>query len=397
LKYLVAAFAAAGALSALPALAQTPVTSPSPVPSGSPSPTPDPAPTKEWQPSGFAAVQFPNVYGANSFLFSNGTNSRTFETANQQPIFNALNLQLVKNGAIGGKVELTAGSNANVIASYPWNVDSFDVTQLYASFASGQFTLIGGKFETLAGAEVIEDPNDTNISRSILFGFAVPFTHTGARLTFSPFSQFSAIVGVDNGWDNLKGAGAGLDTVEYAFAYNSPAFSLTAQGYSGVERISNTAWSQTGNSPTGYRGVIDLVGTYRINPKLTFVVNYDHGQQLNAPLLNGAGAPEVGPFGTPAFGTATWEGTAGYLTYQFSQHWIVSARAETFQDFGGYRTGFTQNWREATLTVGYAFSPQLLLRIEGRGDVSNQPVWKSSSAQLRNSLQSVEAQALVKF
>jgi hypothetical protein len=350
-----------------------------------------------WQPSGFAAVQFPNVYGANSFLFSNGTNSRTFETANQQPIFNAVNVQLVKNGAIGGKVELTAGSNANVIASYPWNVDSFDVTQLYASFSSGQFTLIGGKFETLAGAEVIEDPNNVNISRSILFGFAVPFTHTGARLTFSPTSQFSIIGGVNNGWDNLKGNGSGLGTVEYGIAYNGPVFSITAQGYSGIERISNIAWSTTGDSPTGYRGLIDVVGTYHITPKMTFVANYDHGQQLNTPLLDGTGATELDPFGAPLSGTATWDGAAGYLTYQFSPHWVASARAETFQDFGGYRTGFTQNWREATLTVGYWFSPQLLLRVEGRGDVSNQPVWTSSSAQLRNSLQSVEAQALVKF
>jgi hypothetical protein len=337
-----------------------------------------------------------NVYGANSFQFTNGTSSRTFETVNQQPMFNALNVQLVKNGAIGGKVELEAGSNANVIASYPENIDSFDVTQLYASFSSGKVTLITGKFVTLAGAEVIEDPNNVNISRSILFGFAVPFTHTGARLTFAPSSLFSVIAGANNGWDNLKGSGSGK-TYEFGLAYNGPVFQLTAQGYTGAERISNAAWSATGNSPLGNRTLIDVVATYKATPKLTFVGNYDHGQQQNAPLLNSIGTAEVNAFGTPLIGAARWNGGAGYATYQFSPRWVASLRGETFNDDGGYRTGSTQHWREATLTVGYAPSPSLLFRLEGRADASNQAVWTDANGKLRNTLQSVGAQAIVKF
>ena len=311
-------------------------------------------------------------------------------------MFNALNVQLVKNGTIGGKIELEAGNNANVIQSYPSNLGSFDVTQLYASYNPGKVTLIVGKFETLAGAEVIEDPNNVNVSRSILFGYAVPFTHTGVRLTYAASPLFSIIGGVNNGWDNLKGSGGG-PTIEYGVAYNGSVFQLTAQGYSGNERLSDAQWSATGNSPLGNRSLIDVVATYKATPRLTFVGNYDHGQQRNSTLLGGAGEQELDPLGNPIIGTATWSGTAGYATYQITPKLSSSVRAEQFDDGGGYRTGFDQRGRETTLTFAYVLSPSLLFRLEGRGDVSNQAVWSDANGHARNTLQSIGAQAVVKF
>ncbi|HYZ16846.1 MAG TPA: outer membrane beta-barrel protein [Candidatus Acidoferrum sp.] len=360
------------------------------------SPSAAPTPAKAWVPSGFAAASYNWAIGSNSFLFNNGTASRTFDNVNRQPMLNAVNVQLVKNGAIGGKVELEAGTNANVIASYPENIDSFDVTQLYLSGTSGQFTLIAGKFATLAGAEVIEDPNDTNISRSILFGFAVPFTHTGVRLTFAPSSLFSVIGGVNNGWDNLKGSGSGK-TFEFGLAYTGPVFQVTAQGYTGEERLSNAMWSLTGNSPLGNRTLVDVVATYKTTPRLTFVGNYDYGQQQNASLLGPMGLPDLTPFGNPVIGASKWSGVAGYANYQLTPRLLASLRAETFNDGGGYRTGFQQHWRETTLTFGYAVTSQLLFRVEGRADESNQAVWTGGDGLPRNTMQSVAVQGIVKF
>ena len=83
-------------------------------------------------------------------------------------MLNAINVQLQKNGPVFGKVELTAGTNANVIASYPYANNpnplqtAFYVTQLYVGYSSGAFALQAGKFATLAGAEVIEDPGNAN-------------------------------------------------------------------------------------------------------------------------------------------------------------------------------------------------------------------------------------------
>ncbi|MBV8748898.1 MAG: outer membrane beta-barrel protein [Candidatus Eremiobacteraeota bacterium] len=315
-----------------------------------------------------------------------------FDTVDRQPMLNAVNVQLVKSGTFGGKLELTAGSNADVIASFPTaNNDSFDVTQAYLQYATGPFTLIAGKFETLAGAEVIEDPSNTQVSRSILFGYAVPFTHTGARLSYAPSSLFTVNAGINNGWDNTKGNGTGAKTGEFGLAYNGAVISLTAQGYFGTERISNAAWASAAGSPTGHRSLVDVVGTYHVNPKLTLQGNFDSGRQENAPLVNGAGAV------TSPSGTATWNGVAGYATYQLTPKFSASVRAETFSDSGGYRTGYDQRWRETTLTFAYAPSAPVLFRIEGRADTSNQAVWFDSAGILRNTLQNVAAQVLVKF
>jgi hypothetical protein len=312
-------------------------------------------------------------------------------------MLNAINVQLQKNGPVFGKIELTAGTNANVIASYPYANNpnplqtAFDVTQLYAGVTSGPFSVQAGKFETLAGAEVIEDPANANISRSILFGYAVPFTHTGARATYAPSSLFSFIAGINNGWDNLKGPG-GPKTAELGVAYNGSVFSLTAQSYLGMERYSNAMWSATGDSPAGHRSLVDVVGTYHANAKLTFVGNFDTGRQTAVPLVDATGT-----FVPGGLGTATWSGVAGYAQYAVTSKLSAALRAETFNDNGGYRTGFDQQWRETTLTLAYAPSAPLAFRVEGRADSSSHPVWADQLGALHGAMQSIAAQVLVKF
>ena len=286
-----------------------------------------------------------------------------------------------------------------MIASYPYANNpnalqtAFDVTQAYLGYTGGPFTLIAGKFATLAGAEVIEDPANANISRSILFGYAIPFTHTGARLTYAPTSLFSLVGGVNNGWDNLKGPG-GPRTAELGVAYNGSVIAVTAQGYVGMERFSNSMWSATGDSPAGHRAVIDVVGTYHATPALTFVGNFDSGRQTAVPLVDATGAlvPIRG-----GLGIATWNGVAAYAQYQINAKLSAALRGESFNDRGGYRTGYDQQWREMTLTLAYAPSAPLVFRLEGRTDSSNRPVWADQAAFLRNAMQSLAAQVLVKF
>ena len=396
MKYLVAALVAAGALCAVPALAQT--APPSPGPSPAASATPSPAPTHAWQASGFAAASFTttNSGAPNGLQFVDGANGRVFDYNNGQPMLNAVNVQVVRNGTIGGKLELTLGQNADVIASYPRNnppisyPNGVDLTQAYLQYSSGKITGIVGKFETLAGAEVIEDPSNTNVSRSILFGYAVPFTHTGVRLTFAPSSLWNIIGGYNNGWDNTKGSGAG-GTGELGLQYNGAPFSATMAVYDGIERISDAAWSTPAGSPTGARSLFDFVATYHMGPRWSVVGNLDIGKQHNAPLLSGAGIPL-------SVGTASWTGEAGYLNYQMGDRWSASLRGELFTDAGGYRTTYDQRWGETTWTLAYAPSTPLLFRFEYRNDGNSQPVWNSASGGTgQNGVQTIGLQAIVKF
>ena len=64
----------------------------------------------------------------------------------------------------------------------------------------------GGKFVTLMGTEIISAPGspNPNISRSYLFGFAIPFTHTGVLFSYPVTSIFTLMGGPVTGWDNPR-------------------------------------------------------------------------------------------------------------------------------------------------------------------------------------------------
>ncbi|HYL00222.1 MAG TPA: outer membrane beta-barrel protein [Steroidobacteraceae bacterium] len=293
-------------------------------------------------------------------VFTSGVPDRVFDT--EPNSFNvhqaALTVDYLPKEGFGGLVNLTAGRDARVIASLGESTSNFDVTQAFVQYAHGALTLIGGKFVTLAGAEVINSTQDTNYSRSILFGYAIPFTHTGARLTYAASDQVSVIVGVNNGWDQLQDANK-QKTAELGASFTpNKMFSLAVQGYSGVEQVSGGPFIGAGTS--GVRSLVDVVGTYNATSQLTFILNVDWGQQESVPsLVNGASI------------TAKWDGAAGYVNYQVNDQWRLSARAEYFDDKDGYRTGVIQKWKEATVTLAYLPTKFVEIRGEVRGDKSD--------------------------
>jgi putative OmpL-like beta-barrel porin-2 len=238
-------------------------------------------------------------------IFTSGVADRVFDT--EPNSFNvhqaALTIDYQPKEGFGGLVNLTAGRDARVIASLGEATSNFDVTQAFVQYAHGPLTIIGGKFVTLAGAEVINFTLDTNYSRSILFGYAIPFSHTGARLTYAASDQLSVIVGVNNGWDQLQDANK-QKTGELGVSFTpNKMFSMTVQGYSGVEQLSGGAFIGAGTH--GLRSLIDTVGTYNATSQLTFILNVDWGQQENVTsLVNGTSIK------------AKWDGAAACANYQ---------------------------------------------------------------------------------
>jgi len=307
---------------------------------------------------GYMDVAYSYLSGAG--VFTSGVADRVFDT--EPNSFNvhqaALTIDYQPKEGFGGLVNLTAGRDARVIASLGESTSNFDVTQAFAQYAHGPLTIIAGKFVTLAGAEVINSTQDTNYSRSILFGYAIPFTHTGARLTYAASDQVSVIVGVNNGWDQLQDANK-QKTGELGISFTpNKVFSLAAQGYSGVEQLSGGTFIGAGTH--GLRRLIDAVGTYNATSQLTFILNVDWGQQENVTsLVNGTSI------------TAKWDGAAAYANYQVNDQWRLSVRAEYFDDKDGYRTGVIQKWKEATLTLAYLPTKFIEIRGEVRGDKSD--------------------------
>ena len=348
--------------------------------------------------SGYIDATYTNLSSSGKFI-GGVLNNRVFDFEPNSFNLQAIDLTVSKLPAegFGGLVDLTLGKDADTIAAYG-TIDStkgpangvnkqFDVTQVYFQYATGPFTLIAGKYVTLAGAEVIKSPSNTNLSRSILFGYAIPFTHTGVRGIYKINDMASLTVGVNNGWDDMKDTNK-QKTMELGVSLTpTKSFSLAAQGYSGKEQITNYPLS----TAQGTRNLIDLVATFNATDQLTFILNYDNASQKNATLINGK------------TGTAKWDGWAGYANYQFNDKWRLSLRGEIFNDKDGYRTvvapGKTvgQKWKEATLTLAYMPTKNVELRGEVRGDRSDQLVFLQSNSSAKKTQQSFGLEAIYKF
>ena len=126
---------------------------------------------------------------------------------------------------------------------------------------AGGLNIYAGQFTTLAGWELIEAKDNTNITRSLLF-YKIPFAHSGVRATFSAGSLDLAL-GLSNDWDALDDADDGK-TFESQIALN-----LANDGWLGVT-------GYFGDTDGDTRTLITVVGTVAIAEKVTLVADYEY-------------------------------------------------------------------------------------------------------------------------
>jgi Putative beta-barrel porin-2, OmpL-like. bbp2 len=269
-------------------------------------------------------------------------------------------------GAFGFRLDLEAGQSiprieqASGLFRDPATGRSehdYDIQQAFLSYVlplGGGLRLDAGKFITSMGYEVIEgyDGYDDNASRSFLFGYAIPFTHTGLRLGYAVTPRLSAQLLVVQGWDDVqddnsaKSIGAGL-----AWAPTS-ATSVALNGMVGPEQKSNNS---------NERAVLDGVATWRLRNGLGLGVHGDYGHETAA----------LGPGRD-----AVWTGTAVYATYPVIRTFSLALRAERFDDRDGARTGVAQTLDEVTLTPSFSIGKHLVVRGDLRHDWSDHAVFQ---------------------
>jgi hypothetical protein len=348
--------------------------------------------------SGYLDVSYSHLSTSGTFV--GGTPSRVFDAQHDSFIVHQAGFVLAKQPkeGFGGLINPTFGQDADVVAAFnqnPGSTTKVDLTQAFVQYAKGPVTVIGGKYVTLAGAEVINPTGNTNFSRSILFGYAIPFTHTGARATYAVNDKLSLIGGVNNGWDQMQDANSSKTAEVGASLAPLKNLTIAAQGYFGREPVV-IAPAPVGVSVNqqGLRSLIDVVATYNATDKLTLILNGDWGAQKNT---NGAFLVPTGN------NTSRWYGVAGYAVYQFNDLWRGTVRAEYFDDKDGYRTGISQQWKEVTLTMAYLPTKNIELRGELRADRSNgSPMglpgaFVKTDGSVSNNQYSVGLEALYKF
>jgi hypothetical protein len=291
-------------------------------------------------------------------------------------------------GNVGYKLKLSAGETAKWIHSRGLsgvapapgsfnnageNTDSFDVTEAYVSYNAAvgkgiRFDL--GKMVTFFGAEVIEAIDNPNYSRSFLFNYAIPFTHTGLKMSYGFTDALSTSLYIVNGWDNStdnnKGKSYGA-SVTYAPA---EVFSLIVNGMTGAEQ-DETLYATpgpgiAGSSSSNRRDLLDVVATIKPMKPLSIILNTDNGREQDVPAASfPASKTPSGP------GPAEWKGAAGIVKYDLNDMHSIVARGEVFNDEDGFRTLTAQRLKEVTLTWEIRLNGGLILRPEYRHDRSD--------------------------
>ncbi len=250
--------------------------------------------------------------------------------------------------------------------------NSFELRDAYLTYKLpwAGISLKAGKFVTLLGYEVLKtyDSFNPNMSRSILFGYAIPFTHTGLLFNVPLGDMFALDIGVVNGWDNVADNNDGKSVTAGLSITPSDMVSMYVAGIYGPEMTDN------GHSK---RGVVTVVTTVNATKDLTFVVDADYGNETDA----------AGPALTKS---ADWYGVAGYAVYQVTDKLSLNLRAEVFDDPDGVRTGFQEPGYgpgvtafEFTPTVAYQIMDGLLWRAEYRHDETDKRYFEKGDHMIR--------------
>ncbi len=306
------------------------------------------------------------LQGGYTFNFRNpdsGTNElRVFDQKANSFLLDLAQIQFAREaprGGVGYKLKLSFGETAKYIHSTGLGDpgDIFDLTEAYVNYVAplgSGLKVQFGKFVTYNGAEVIEARDNFNYSRSFLFNYAIPFTHTGFMAGYTFSKALTANIYLVNGWDtfndNNKGKTFGTSLLVTPIEPLSMSFNFTY----GPEQSHDS---------THYRFLADWIGTFKATEKLTFMLNADFANEEKDPFNGGK--------------NSRWYGIAGYAKYDFTNWFSTSIRAEFFCDKDGVRTGIPQNLTEITFTPEFRIVKNLLVRPEYRHDWSNKDAFDS--------------------
>jgi hypothetical protein len=289
---------------------------------------------------------------------------RVFDTDDNSFKIDVIELSLqrlaTQPGEAGFCFHLTAGSSVPRVArSSGLDIGDLDFHQMYLRYIAdvgAGLTVDIGKFVTPLGYELIEgyDGYNDNATRSFLFGYAIPFTHTGVRISYPLSSAVTGTVIIVNGWDNSidnnrsKTIGAQLLLAPLA------GWNTTLGCVVGSEQTDNSR---------DLRSVIDFTSSYAISPFLTIGINGDYGREEGV---------------TTSGRIAVWDGLAGYVRCNVSPRCALILRGEHFEDRDGVRTGVSQKLREVTLTPEFTLADGVILRGDVRLDISNENVFQKA-------------------
>ncbi len=333
----------------------------------------NPAEATEWwrgiTVNGFASLSY--EYNTNQ-PYTRLNQFRVFDFNDNEPQLDMA--QLVVQRAIekpkefGFRLNMIAGSGVpEITAAYGMfrNMQTgvahhFDIPELYGSYIAPlgkglRFDI--GKMASHLGSEVTGgyDGYNDEFTRGFIFGFGVPFSYLGAKITYPFTSKITGMVVVVNGWDEVQRYNHGTSWGGQMTVTPTKTTTLYFNFIRGPERPRDDHDQRT---------VGEIVGSWKTRPRLNLGFDAVYGHDENGVCLGH---------------DAIWRGLAGYIKYSFTRKFSLAFRGEVFNDSGGTRTGTDQTLQGYTFTPEYDMAAKLsdlgswLKKLDGkfvvRGDI----------------------------
>ena len=273
---------------------------------------------------------------------------------------NSLSLSLVElalekkpttDSRVGFRIDTAFGPTAEINNAFePSSADSLKLLQQgYVSFLAGdKIQIDAGKMNTFIGAEVIESKDNWNYTRSLQFGWAIPFYHAGVRATLTPSDKFVLAGYLVNGWNNVVDNNNDKSFGAQAILKPSGKFTLIGNAIVGKEADET-------------RSLFDAIVTLSPSDKFSLMANYDHGKD----------------------GDAQWDAISGYAKLTAGKIGF-SPRVEWVNDDDAFLTGTSQKLTSFTLTTEFKIGGGVLTRVDLRQDHSNVSFFESDSGFKKN-------------
>jgi putative OmpL-like beta-barrel porin-2 len=346
------------------------------VASANPAGTPE---TRTWW-RGITANGFLSLsYGYNTNQPDSHQNQyRVFDFNDNEPQLDVAQLVIQraidKPNQFGFRFDLIAGSGVpEITAAYGLFRDMqtdvahhVDIPEFYLSYIAplGEgLRFDAGKFATHMGSEIIGgyDGYNDEFSRGFIFGFGVPFTHTGVKATYALTSKIAGMLLVTNGWDEFQRYNQGYSWGSQVTVTPTKTTTVYFNFIHGPERPHDNR---------DQRSVGEIVGSWKTTSKLNFGFDALYAHEEN---------------GVNPGHDAIWKGVAGYAKYNLTKPFSLAFRGEVFNDSGGTRTGVSQTLQGYTLTPEYDMTAKFsdlnphLKKLDGKFVVRGEVRWDLSN------------------
>jgi Putative beta-barrel porin-2, OmpL-like. bbp2 len=324
-----------------------------------PSPTPTPAPAPPVSLHGFVDVYY--AYNSNRpgnhQNFVSGTGS-TAEHGNDLGVNLAAVTLSHAPDPVGFTVTLNAGSGTDVIHSgEPANGRDvyraiYQASAVYENRPGG-LRIEAGVFPCHVGFEGFFSKDNWNYTRSWLGEFS-PYYSAGVKVEFPLSNHLRTQIHVLNGWQLIRDNNDSK-TVGTQLLWTSERVTAAVNTLYGAELPGDDA---------SKRAFGDSWVSFQVTPALAVAASFDAGRQAHSGLA-----------------AAIWWGVAAYARYSFTPSTALTIRVERFDDPDGGITAEGRRFREATLTVEHRPHPNLIVKLEGRLDRAEDPVFRRRERQ----------------